>query len=192
MTGDELALIVHVMLLDLEKAVSIPLVVSSAANGDYAPLERAGSGDLHVDLDLMSSSIWCNEPWAGLDAKGPWDTDFDSYTTARIAAFQNACSPVPKRAEPRSLWTLPAPSPVPVLAFAGGADPQDPVTNLSDLKQHFPDSRTVVLPHIGHQFGIGGCVDQIMADFVERRTTKGLDTTRCDGAVLVPPFELTD
>jgi hypothetical protein len=27
-----------------------------------------------------------------------------------------------------------------------------------------------------------------MADFVERRTTKGLETTLCAGAVVVPPF----
>ena len=33
MTGDELASVVHVMLLDLDKAVSIPLVVSRAATG---------------------------------------------------------------------------------------------------------------------------------------------------------------
>ena len=88
MTGDELASIVHVKLLDLEKAVSIPLVVSSAAKGDYGPLEDANSEDLDVELNLMASSIWCNEPWAGLDAKGPWGTDFDSYTAARIAAFR--------------------------------------------------------------------------------------------------------
>ena len=44
MTGDELASVVHEMLLDLEKAVSIPLVVSSAAKGDYAPLEAGGLG----------------------------------------------------------------------------------------------------------------------------------------------------
>ena len=190
MTGDELASIVHVMLLDLEKAVSIPLVVSSAAKGDYAPLTEAGSGDLDVDLNLMGSSIWCNEPWAGLDAEGPWGTDFDSYTTAWIAAFRQECSSVPKRAEPRSLWTLPKSSPVPVLGLAGGADPQDPVTNLSNLKQHFPDSRTVIFPHIGHQFSIGGCLDPILTDFVDRGTTKGLDTTRCDGAVVIPPFSM--
>jgi pimeloyl-ACP methyl ester carboxylesterase len=192
MTGDELASVVHAMLLDLEQAVSIPLVVSRAAKGDYAPLERAESGNLEVDLDLMGSSIWCNEPWVGLDATGPWGTDFDSYTTTLIAAFRQACSSIPKRAEPRSLWTLPVASRVPVLALVGGADPQDPITNLSDLKRHFPDSRTVVFPHIGHQFGIGGCVDQIMADFVERGTTRGLDTTGCDGAVVVPPFELPE
>jgi pimeloyl-ACP methyl ester carboxylesterase len=192
MTGDELAYVVQFMLTDLTKAVSIPLVVSRAAQGDYAPLNEQGSGDLAVDLNLMGSSIWCNEPWTGLDAKGPWGTDFDSLTTARIAAFRNACSSVPKRGEPRPLWTLPTSSRVPVLALVGGADPQDPVTNLSDLKQHFPDSRTVIFPHIGHQFSIGGCLYPILADFVERGTTKGLDTTRCDGAVVVPPFEQSD
>jgi len=192
MTGNELAAVIQFMLLDLTKAVSIPLVVSSTAKGDYAPLEAEGSQNLDVDLGLMGSSIWCNEPWAGLDAKGPWGTDFDSYTTADIAAFLRECSSVPKRAEPHSLWTLPTSSRAPVLVLAGGADPQDPVTNLSDLRRHFPDSRTVVFPHIGHEFGVGGCVDPIMADFVERGTTRGLDTTGCDGAVVVPPFPLTD
>jgi pimeloyl-ACP methyl ester carboxylesterase len=190
-TGDELASVVQKMLLDLEKAVSIPLVISRAATGDYTPLEQAGPGEVDADLNLMGSSIWCNEPWIGIDAKGPWGTRFDSYTTAWIAALRAECSSVPKRAEPRSLWTLPASSPVPVLAFAGGADPQDPVGNLSDFKRHFPDSRVVTFPHLGHQWGgIGACFDSIVTDFVGRGTTKGLDTTRCDGAVFVPPFEL--
>jgi hypothetical protein len=79
-----------------------------------------------------------------------------------------------------------------VLAFVGGADPQDPISNLSDLERHFPDSSTVTLPHIGHQWGIGGCFDQTVTDFVDRGTTNGLDTTRCSGAVVVPPFPLTD
>ena len=128
LTGDELASVVQGMLLDLQKAVSIPLVVSRAAEGDYAPLEQAGSRSLDADLNLMGSSIWCNEPWTGLAATGPWGTDFDSYTAARTAAFRQSCSSVSKRAEPRSLWTLPTASSVPVLAFVGGADPQDPVT----------------------------------------------------------------
>jgi pimeloyl-ACP methyl ester carboxylesterase len=192
MTGDELASVVHDMLLDGTKAASIPLVVSRAARGDFAPLARAGSGGLDADLNLMGSSIWCNEPWTGLDATGPWGTDFDSYTTARIAAFRRSCSSVRKRPEPRSLWTLPVSSRVPVLALVGGADPQDPITNLAGLKDHFPDSRAVIFAHVGHSFGIGGCAAAMMADVVDRGTTKGLDTTRCDGAVVVPPFELGD
>jgi pimeloyl-ACP methyl ester carboxylesterase len=95
MTGDQLASVVHTMLLDLEKGVSIPLVVSRAVKGDYGPLDRAGSGDLNPRLGLMTS-IWCNEPWVGLDATGPWGTQFDSYTTARIAAFRHQCDSAPK------------------------------------------------------------------------------------------------
>ena len=193
LTGDELASVVQGMLLDLQKAVSIPLVVSRAAEGDYAPLEQAGSRSLDADLNLMGSSIWCNEPWTGLAATGPWGTDFDSYTAARTAAFRQSCSSVSKRAEPRSLWTLPTASSVPVLAFVGGADPQDPVTNLSDLKRHFPDSRTVIFRHLGHEwYGVGACLDQLVTGFVDRGTTRGLDTTGCAGAVVVPPFPLTD
>jgi pimeloyl-ACP methyl ester carboxylesterase len=192
MSGDQFASVVHKMLRNVNAAVSIPLVVSRAAKGDYKPLGHAGPGELDFgELNLMGASIWCNEPWVGLEAKGPWGTDFDSYTAAKIAEFRQECSSVPKRTEPRSLWTLPALSRVPVLAFVGGADPQDPVTNLPNLKQHFPNSRTVILPHTGHRFYIGSCVDQMMAEFVAYGTTKDLDTTRCDGLVVVPPFDLS-
>jgi pimeloyl-ACP methyl ester carboxylesterase len=184
-TGDEFASVVHAMLRDLEKAVSIPLVVSRAVKGDFGPL----SGDLNPRLGLMTS-IWCNEPWVGLDARGGWGTHFDSYAAAQIAAFRHQCDSAPIRRELRPLWTLPTASAVPLIAFVGGADPQNPITNLSGLKQHFPDSRTVVFPR--HDFNIGGCVDEIMADFADRGTAKGVDTTRCEGAVAVPPFVLSN
>ena len=191
MTGDHLASVIHAMLLDTNKAVSIPLVVARAAKGDYTPLDHAGPGDLPWTIGPLPS-IWCNEPWPGLDASGPWGTLFDSYSTAQIAAVRHQCNSVPKHAEPRSLWTLPASSPIPVLALVGGADPQDPVTNLSDLKQHFRDSRIVVFPHVGHDFSIGNCPDVMMAGFVAHATTKGLETTLCSEAAAVPPFPLTD
>ena len=193
MSGDKLASVVHKMLRNVNTAVSIPLVVSHAAKGDYGPLKNAGSGDLDIgDLNLMGASIWCNEPWVGLDAEGPWGTDFDSYTTAYVAEFRKECSSVPKRTEPPTLWTLPVSSRVPVVALVGGADPQDPLTNLADLKRHFPDSRTVILPHQGHEFSWDGGCDGMLADFVRRGTTKGLDSTTCLGEVVVPPFELRE
>ena len=192
MTGDQLAGIVHAMLLDAQKATSIPLVVSRAARGDYAPLNQQGTGDLSwTGLQLMAWSIWCNEPWTGLDAKPPWGTEFDSYTATKIAQFRRACTFFPKRAEPDSLWTFSASSTVPVLAVEGGADPQDPPTNLSTLKRHFPDSRIVILPYIGHEFNSGGCVDAMMSHVIDRATTKGLNTTLCNSAILVPQITLS-
>jgi pimeloyl-ACP methyl ester carboxylesterase len=192
MTGDKLAGIVHVMLLDTEKATSIPLVVSRAAQGVYAPLNRQGPGDLSwTGLQLMAWSIWCNEPWTGLDTKPPWGTEFDTYTATKIADFRRGCTFFPKRAEPDSLWTFHPTSTVPVLAVECGADPQDPPTNLASLKRHFPDSRIVILPHIGHEFNIGGCVDAMIFTVINRATTKGLDTTLCNSAILVPQMTLT-
>jgi pimeloyl-ACP methyl ester carboxylesterase len=192
MSGDELATIVQRMLLDVDTAVSVPWIVSRAAAGDYAPLEQAGSAEIDVDLDLMGSSIWCNEPWTGLDAEGPWGTSFDGHTTRRIAAFRQQCVSVPRRAESPSLWRLPSPSRVPLLALVGGADPQDPLENLSDVERHFPDSRTVVLPHLGHNVTWGRACDAMLAEFTERGTTKGLNTSACVHEVAVPTFELSD
>jgi pimeloyl-ACP methyl ester carboxylesterase len=189
MTGDELAWVVQNMLMDQQQAVAIPLVVSRAAKGDYAPLNQAGPGNSEGNL-LMSRFIWCNEPWVGLDTQGPWGTAFDSYTEARIAMLRQGCAFMPKRAEPRRLWTFPSSRRVPVLVFAGSADPQEPITNLPGLMQHFPDSRAVILPHTGHHFSIGGCVGLITAEFVDRGTTRGLDTS-CTSTMAAPSFELT-
>jgi len=189
MTGVQLASVVHSMLVDASKAPSIPLVVSSATKGDYGPLDRAGPGDMGASPLLMYWSIWCNEPWAGLGTKGPWGTDFDSYTTAFIGQFRWGCTFMPKRAEPRSFWTFASSKRVPVLAITGGADPQDPITNLPDLKRNFPDSRAVILANTAHELPLGGCIDQITASFIDRGTTKNLNTS-CANTIAAPPFQL--
>jgi pimeloyl-ACP methyl ester carboxylesterase len=80
---------------------------------------------------------------------------------------------------------------VPVLVFAGAVDPQDPISNLPALKRNFPDSKAIVLPHVGHSFGLGGCVDEIVDNFVSRATTKGLLTNQCYGYIPTPSFPLT-
>jgi hypothetical protein len=61
-TGDELASVVHDTLLDLQKAVSIPLVVSRAADGDYGPLEERARGsrrrpEPHGLVDLVQRAL---------------------------------------------------------------------------------------------------------------------------------------
>ena len=172
MTGDEFASVVHGMLLDLQKAVSIPLVVSRAAEGDYAPLEHAGSG-----ISTPPSGSWVIDLVQRALGRARRDRARGAPTSTATRprrSQRSGTNAAPSRSalSRASLWTLPTSSPVPVLALVGGADPQDPVTNLSDLKQHFPDSRTVIFPHVGHEFGIGGCVDQMMADFVDRGTTR--------------------
>jgi pimeloyl-ACP methyl ester carboxylesterase len=186
-SGAGLAGVVQSMLLSAGTAAEIPLVVSRAAAGDYAPLNRnvqSGQGS----LDLMFYSIWCNEPWVGLDVHGPWGTDFDSTTESALAFHRGVCKYVPKRAEPAADWTLPN-SRVPLLVLAGGADPQDPIGNMPHLARAFPDSRAIVVPGYGHVVAPFGCLGAVVSRFVEAGTARGL-ATGCVRAIAPPAFLL--
>ena len=139
----------------------------------------------------MFWSIWCSEPWVGLDAMGPWGTDFDGYTTRQLPrSFPRCLQPhVPRRAEPAAAWT-PVRSRVPLLALTGGADPQDPITNLPRLEPTVPERRrAIVVPYFGHGVGQYGCLGDVVSRFVARGTASGLDT-RCVDKIKPPMFEL--
>jgi pimeloyl-ACP methyl ester carboxylesterase len=186
-TGAGLAGVVQSMLLDPGTAAEIPLVVSRAAAGDFAPLNRHISGGAQ-SADLMFYSIWCSEPWVGLGARGPWGTDFDSNTEAALRAHRSVCAYVPKRAEPASAWTLPH-STAPLLLLAGGADPQDPISNMPRLAQAFPKGRAIVVPGLGHTVAQYGCLGNVVSRFVISGNARTLDA-RCVAAIRPPAFLL--
>jgi hypothetical protein len=54
------------------------------------------------------------------------------------------------------------------------------------LKQDFPNSRAIVVPHYGHVVGMLNCVRDVVSQFVDLGTVKGLDTT-CIPAGILPP-----
>ena len=186
-TGAGLAGIVQVMLQNAATAAEIPLLVSSAADRDYTHLNAHITRGQHA-LDLMFYGIWCNEPWVGLGAHGPWGTDFDSTTSSAIAYHRSICKYVPRRAEPASAWAFPH-SAKPLLVLAGGADPQDPIGNMPDLERAFPNSRAIVVPDYGHTVAQYGCLGRLVSELVIRGTTSGLDTS-CVRDILAPPFAL--
>ncbi len=187
-TGTGLAGVVQTMLLDAGNAAAVPLVVAGAAAGDYAPLNRFIQPPRAI-TQLMYWSIWCNEPWVGTAATGPWNTDFDTATNAALTQARTVCSFLPKRHEQPSAWREPR-SRVPLLALAGGADPQDPISNLPRLKQTFPNSRTIVVPHYGHTVGQYGCLGDLVSGFVLAGSAAHIDT-RCVRDILAPAFALS-
>ena len=186
-TGSGLAGVVQVMLQDAATAAHIPLLVSRAAKGDYGPLNtELKQGE--QSLNLMFYGIWCSEPWVGLNARGPWHTDFDSNATNSISAHRAICRYVPKRAEPASAWTLPH-SNTPLLVLAGGADPQDPIANMPRLKEAFPNSRAAIVPNYGHTVAQFGCMGRLVSDFVIGGNATKLDTS-CVSDIVAPGFSL--
>jgi pimeloyl-ACP methyl ester carboxylesterase len=187
LSGDELAGLVQFLTLNAASAASIPLVVSRAARGDYAPLVGQVPSSAS-ELPLMYWSIWCNERWVGLDATGPWGTYLDGYVASQLEDYRSVCAYVPDHAEPASNLAR-VRSTVPVLALVGGADPQDPAANIAGLGTAMPKARVVVLPEHGHGVGQYGCLPSLVALFVDRGSAATLDV-RCVRATKPPAFAL--
>jgi pimeloyl-ACP methyl ester carboxylesterase len=186
LSGNDLAGVIQSLTMSAASAANIPLVVTRAARGDYAPLTRlvpAGGGS-----PVMFWSIWCNERWVGLDSAGPWEGYLGGYTTSQLALYNSICAHVPDHPEPASNLTR-VRSQVPALALVGAADPQDPAANIAGLKQAMPRSRVVVVPEHGHGVGQFGCLPLVVARFVVRATASGLDL-RCIRTIQPPPFVL--
>jgi hypothetical protein len=76
-----------------------------------------------------------------------------------------------------------------VLVLAGGGDPQDPISNLPNLRSALPNSRVVIAAGQGHAVGQFGCLGRLVTRFVEQGTARGLDT-RCIDAIRAPDFVL--
>lgn len=185
--GDGLVSVIQSMLVSSTTAASIPLLVSRAAAGDYSVVAD------HVDTSgginsVMYWRIWCNEPWVGLNAKGPWHTLFDGFATSSIAQHRQVCTYIPKSPEPGAAWKRPH-SNVPMLAIVGEADPQDPIGNLPGLRSSFPNSRVITAPGQGHAVGQNGCIGLLVARVVNRGSVKGLDTS-CLRFITATPFQL--
>lgn len=188
-TGGDLAGVVRGLLFDTESARSIPLLVSRAAHGDLRPfyqqLHATGGANLQSPPYWL---IWCNEPWVGLSACGPWHTDFDSNAAAGLGYYHTVCAAVPRHAEPTTVWRFPH-GPMPVLVLAGGQDPQDPLANLPRLKSSFPNSRAIVVRDYGHWVSQYGCLPRLISDFVSRGGSHRLETS-CTRRLRPPRFTL--
>jgi hypothetical protein len=76
---------------------------------------------------------------------------------------------------------------VPLLALVGGADPQDPAANLPELRRHFTNARTIVVPGYGHAVARYGCLAGLASIFIDEAGSSGLDL-RCVRAIEPVPF----
>jgi pimeloyl-ACP methyl ester carboxylesterase len=75
----------------------------------------------------------------------------------------------------------------PTLLLAGGADPLDPTVNLRGWRRLFPRGHLIVVPGAGHGTLEYDCVQKLVARFVERASSTGLNAS-CVRHVPLPPF----
>lgn len=172
------------MLYQPDAASRIPLYIHSAARGDFAPLARSaifyrrqivatGSNGMYLSVTCAEDLPWIKQ---GEGERNGEHTFLGDY---RLRQQRAACALWPRGELPKG-YSEPTRSGVPALILTGQWDPVTPPVYGDAAARLLNNSLHVVVPHGGHAFGgLDGidCIDNLVADFVERGTTKGLDTS---------------
>lgn len=174
---------IRYMLYHPASASRVPLTIHTAAKGDFAPLVQAA---LRYRRNLVGTgsngmylSITCAEdlPWIkpGEGEKLAENTFLGDY---RLRQQREACQLWP-RAEVERDYAQPVRADLPVLILTGEWDPVTPPANGETVAKTLPNSFHVIVPSGAHGLhGLQGmdCVDQIMIQFIQSGTMKGIDT----------------
>ena len=108
----------------------------------------------------------------------------------RYTVPEKACALIP-RPQDSALNQAYKPSMVPVLLINNEADFQNPLENIADAKEYYPNSLTVVAPAQGHGYTGIECRTQFVSVFIEKGTTEGLNTD-CLQNVTLPQFNVSE
>jgi len=175
---------IRYMLYNPPSAGRVPLLLHLAAQGNFTPLAESA---IFYRQQLVSSgsnglylSITCAEdlPWikAGEGEQLSANTFLGDY---RLRQQREACALWPRATIPKD-YSEPTKADAPVLILTGEWDPVTPPANGDAAAKNLTSSLHVVVPHGAH--GLGGlqgsdCLLRLQTEFVERGTTKGLDTS---------------
>ena len=175
---------IRYMLYSPVPASRVPLMIHTAAQGNFVPLTRAAlqfrTNIVATGSNGMYLSVTCAEdlPWIkpGEGERMAANTFLGDY---RLVQQREVCALWP-RATIESDYSQPVRSDVPVLIVTGEWDPVTPPSNAERTAKTLKNSLNIVVPHGAH--GLGGlegidCIDRIATEFIERGTAKGIDTS---------------
>jgi pimeloyl-ACP methyl ester carboxylesterase len=163
-----------------ETVALLPLLIHTAAQGNYAPLAAQSlmvSEDLSQSISLgLNLSVICAEDAPFLQPEAGAQANRDTYLqSAETDKIQQMCSIWPRGAIPAD-FKQPVTSDVPVLLLSGEADPVTPPENAVQVAKSLSHSLQLVVPGVGHGVIFRGCLPRVAADFVKGGTAQGLDT----------------
>ncbi len=188
---------IRYMLYQSGAASRIPLSIHLAAQGNYSQLaefalsyrQRYATG---ANGNGMYLSVTCAEdlPWIkpGEGERNAVQTFLGDY---RLRQQRAACEQWPRGSIPKG-FAEPTRAKVPTLIVTGQWDPVTPPVHGDLVAKHLPNSLHLVVPQGGHGFGgLDGldCVEKLITQFVDRGTTRDLDTS-CLKNIRRRPFPL--
>ena len=175
---------VRYMLYQSSASSRLPLFLHQAAEGNFAPLAQAalffrknlvGTGGTGLYL-----SVTCAEDLpmiaSGVGEENARNTFLGDY---RLRQQREACAKWPRGVIPKD-YLRNVRSNVPALILTGQWDPVTPPRYGETAAKNFPNSIHLVITSGGHGFnGLTNlqCIDEIFAEFIDRGTPKGIDTS---------------
>ena len=175
-------------------AAKVPLLVHSAANGDFGPFLKETMQDRFGSLaDGMYLSVTCAEDVPFIDqaeaAQANAGNPFGNY---RVEQQTRACGLWPRGTIPDG-YHEPVSADVPVLIVSGKLDPVSPPERGEEVARQLPNSRHIVITHGAHILdGLTNveCIDDLMLEFLAKGHARDLDT-KCVERIEQPPFVTT-
>jgi pimeloyl-ACP methyl ester carboxylesterase len=165
------------LLASREDVTALPLVLHSAAAGDFVPfagLAIVRHATRNPQADGLALSVICAQDAASLTpaaiaaaAKGGFLRD------DRAQFFKRACAIWPRgAADPAA--ASPVRSDVPALLISGALDPVAPSSYAAEVARTLPKSAHVTVANVAH-VPANPCVHGILAAFLKDASTAGLD-----------------
>src|SRR6185436_8858010 len=178
-------------------ASATPYVIHCAAQGDFEPFAQLAMvwepGFRATIAFGMHLSVTCAEDVPFIPQGAIEPAIAGTYLRGYRVLQQVAACREWRRGEVPRDFHQPVASDVPALLVSGPYDPVTPPRWADEVAKHLPHGLQLVVPN-GHH-GSGGlshaeCVTGLTAQFVERGTSEGLDTS-CVATMARPPF-ITD
>jgi pimeloyl-ACP methyl ester carboxylesterase len=192
-TAAHLATVLRLSSYTSEQAALLPLLLHQAsARGDFVPLaaqylivSRTYAGAV---ADGMQNTVVCTEdvPFYGRAGIDPERLEHTFLGTRQIDALEHICAVWPHGPiDPQ--FHAPLRSDVPVLLLSGADDPVTPPAYAEQAARGLTHHLIVDLPGMGHGQLTAPCVGRLMAQFIDRGSTAGLDVS-CVHRVHAFPF----
>ncbi len=176
-----------------EGNAALPRTAHAAARGDLGQLTRVVA---QIEADAVAAgrlvmywSITCSEPWAKLRPSAAAASAAGTYlgeVAAQDVKVKGIVCPLLARTPPPDTAAPPR-SRVPVLALAGGQDPQDPEENITPLRRAMLRTTIVRVPGAGHGAVQYGCTRNVVARFLDSHRVTAADRA-CAARYLPLPF----
>ncbi len=170
----------------------IPLLVSEAGDGHFAPLGSQFAMTLHSMMDAlalgMHNSVMCTEDIPFYDRE---EIDYAALEASymgrmQVDALMTICSVWPNGPIDAD-FNEPLSTDIPVLLLSGDADPITPPAYAEQAMAAFGNAKHLIGEHQGHGQLTVGCVPRLIADFVASADLASLDTA-CLSRSFVMPF----